>query len=93
MTHASSSSISVQVILFAGLRESLGDSAFSQAIPGGSSISDLVGALGDSRGEQWLTLLSGDKIFTAVNQTMIDDRQQLLADGDEVAFFPPVTGG
>ena len=31
-------------------------------------------------------------VLTAVNQTLCSD-DQLLKDGDEVAFFPPVTGG
>ena len=55
-----------------------------------------VGALHD-----WLAARSpahakalghGQGLRAACNQQMCDDRQA-LADGDEVAFFPPVTGG
>ena len=45
------------------------------------------------RGEPWASQFSGDiKFLVAVNQEMCE-RDANLNDGDEVAFFPPVTGG
>jgi len=45
------------------------------------------------RGEPWSTEFSiENKILVAVNHEL-SDRQATLKQGDEVAFFPPVTGG
>jgi molybdopterin synthase sulfur carrier subunit len=41
---------------------------------------------------QWSEYLSADSTLVAVNQT-IGNANTSLVDGDEVAFFPPVTGG
>ena len=39
------------------------------------------------------TVFQGDrKILIAVNQTVVD-KSQALDPGDEIAFFPPMTGG
>ena len=51
-------------------------------------IQSLVG-----RGEPWISEFSiENKILVAVNQEL-SNRQATLKQGDEVAFFPPVTGG
>lgn len=42
--------------------------------------------------EQWASYLQPDRILVAVNQTMASMEHQ-VNDGDEIAFFPPVTGG
>ena len=34
-----------------------------------------------------------DRVLCAVNQEYVDTDYQLVEDDDEVAFFPPVTGG
>lgn len=41
---------------------------------------------------QWSEYLSADSTLVAVNQT-IGNESTSLVNGDEVAFFPPVTGG
>jgi len=43
------------------------------------------------RNEQWQKAFNSN-ILCAVNQAMVKSSHP-LADGDEVAFFPPVTGG
>lgn len=56
------------------------------------NVGQLVGHLGE-RGESWQSALNGQAaILVAVNQEMADP-QTPLSDGDEVAFFPPITGG
>jgi len=46
-----------------------------------------------SRGGAWEAELAAEKpVRAAVNQDMAQ-ADTVLADGDEVAFFPPVTGG
>lgn len=44
------------------------------------------------KGNEWQRIMSSDRTLMAVNQTMTR-ANVTLNDGDEVAFFPPVTGG
>ena len=45
------------------------------------------------RGSSWGVVFSGEMVIkTAVNKELVSDDFN-LKDGDEVAFFPPVTGG
>ena len=84
--------MTVRVLFFAGLREALGTGAESVALPDGVAT---VGALRDhlsSRGEPWTALASTKNLRAAVNQRMLGPEAPVKA-GDEVAFFPPVTGG
>ena len=45
-----------------------------------------------AQGERWALALDESKLLAAVNQTLVEFSHPLTA-GDEVAFFPPVTGG
>jgi sulfur-carrier protein len=44
------------------------------------------------RGPLWKELIHSNNCLVAVNQTMAT-RATLLSNNDEIAFFPPVTGG
>lgn len=44
------------------------------------------------KSDRWALALESGKLLAAVNQTLVSFDTP-LADGDEVAFFPPVTGG
>ena len=44
------------------------------------------------RGDKWQLVLESGKLLVAVNQTICPLDTE-IKDGDEVAFFPPVTGG
>lgn len=44
------------------------------------------------KNENWKMNLNSDAILVAVNQTLCDKNAKLQVQ-DEVAFFPPVTGG
>ena len=44
------------------------------------------------RGDKWQLALESGKLLVAVNQTICHLESE-IKDGDEVAFFPPVTGG
>jgi len=84
--------MNVKVLFFAGLREALGKGSESLALPAGVGT---VGALRDSlaaRGEPWSALATTKNLRSAVNQQMVGPEAPVKA-GDEVAFFPPVTGG
>ena len=83
----------ITVLYFARLREALGQSSERIALPG--TVRDLEGlrAMLIARGGAWEEELApGKPVRAAVNQAMAMGDTQ-LADGDEVAFFPPVTGG
>ena len=50
-------------------------------------------ALLSARGDPFKSALSGDTpVLVAINQEM-SDIEARIADHDEIAFFPPVTGG
>ena len=83
----------VTVLYFARLREALGQGSEQIALP--ASVRDLEGlrAMLVARGGAWeQELAPGKPVRAAVNQAIaIGDAP--INDGDEVAFFPPVTGG
>ncbi|HYC48856.1 MAG TPA: molybdopterin converting factor subunit 1 [Burkholderiales bacterium] len=83
----------VTILYFARLKESLGKAREEFALP--ESVIDL-GGLRDvlaGRGGAWAQELSGARpVRAAVNQEMAA-ADTPIRDGDEVAFFPPVTGG
>ena len=83
----------ITVLYFARLREALGTSSERIAMPAG--VRDLEGlrAMLIARGGAWEQELAPSKpVRAAVNQAMAHGNTQ-VTDGDEVAFFPPVTGG
>ena len=56
------------------------------------TVADLKKVL-SHRGGCWESVFSGKMVIkTAVNKELVSDDYN-LKDGDEVAFFPPVTGG
>ena len=83
----------LELRFFASLREALGISQESIAIPARvKTIADLRAHLIE-RGNPWSEVLADGKVLRcALNQHMVD-ASTLLQDGAEVAFFPPVTGG
>ena len=81
----------VRVRYFASLREALGAEESVELTEGASAaaVRDLLVARGGRHAE---VLTRGRAVRCAVNQTMADEAT-VLAVGDELAFFPPVTGG
>jgi molybdopterin synthase sulfur carrier subunit len=83
----------VTVLYFASLREKLGCSR--EQVPLASStatVSSLVEVLRNRDGEWTQAFAPGRNWRVAVNQQMADLATPVKP-GDEVAFFPPVTGG
>jgi molybdopterin synthase sulfur carrier subunit len=82
--------VSVKILYFAGLKEALGMASEAVDLPAGVAT---VGALRD-----WLVaqgrekLASAKNLRCAVNQDMAG-LDAPVREGDEIAFFPPVTGG
>ena len=83
----------VTLLFFASLRESLGLSRELVPLAGGTpTVASIVDAL-RARGERWSEAFAPGKSWrVAVNQRMADLATPVKP-GDEVAFFPPVTGG
>jgi sulfur-carrier protein len=83
----------VTLLYFASLRESLGCPREEVALPAGAStVAGLVEAL-RSRDSRWSEAFApGRNWRVAVNQQMANAATPLKP-GDEIAFFPPVTGG
>ncbi|MFC5867004.1 MoaD/ThiS family protein [Aquincola agrisoli] len=84
--------MTLQVRYFASLREALG-SGEAVTLPAGSRVADLRAALVARSPAHAERLGPGCAVRCAVAQQMCTDDQAALADGAEVAFFPPVTGG
>jgi molybdopterin synthase sulfur carrier subunit len=83
----------VTVRFFASYRERLNTRQLQLTLPQPEcQVSDLIERLVASGGEAWADVLASDKLLVAVNQ-VVCDQHQLVRDGDEVAFYPPVTGG
>jgi molybdopterin synthase sulfur carrier subunit len=81
----------ITVKYFAAIREALGCASEVLDTDEGTLL-DLRNALIARGGVIASALAHGKAVRMAVNQTLSPDATQ-LKDGDEVAFFPPVTGG
>ena len=83
----------LKVLFFARVKEELDcpalDLPWSESI---ASVERLQAQLCESGGHRWQEVLSQPNMVRAVNQTVVSGDVP-LCDGDEVAFFPPVTGG
>ncbi|MDO8933036.1 MAG: molybdopterin converting factor subunit 1 [Rhodocyclaceae bacterium] len=81
-----------KLLYFASLREALGVSGEDITLPAGvDSVAALRAHLA-ARGGAWQVFLTSKSLRAAVNQAMVG-AEAAVNDGDEVAFFPPVTGG
>ncbi len=83
----------IKILYFARLKETLKFSAEDLDLADSEmSLIQLKGLLA-KRGDVWQQMLLGNfKVRGAINHQLVDDHARIV-DGDEVAFFPPVTGG
>ena len=79
----------IRVFYFAALAEQV-NCRSEELKTGATSTGDLIDEL-RARGEPWRSAFDS-RIQIAVNQRLAGPADG-LSDGDEVAFFPPVTGG
>ncbi len=78
---------------FASLRETLGFASEDLQLPAGiSDVRGLITHLIIDRSADWLVLQDQAQVLVAVDQTIVD-RSHVLQGHEEVAFFPPMTGG
>jgi molybdopterin synthase sulfur carrier subunit len=76
--------VSISVCFFASLRERLGRDQEQLEYQPGLTAADIWSRVAGDAGVV--------KVLVAINQTHAS-MQDAVQDGDEVAFFPPVTGG
>lgn len=80
----------INVLFFAQVRELTGCDRLTldEMFPSVEAVRQHLAA----RSDRWALALEEGKLLAAVNQTLVSFENP-LAEGDEVAFFPPVTGG
>ena len=82
----------IRVLYFASLREQVGTGSEELVVGDCKSIADVLDRL-RARGDAWAEALAPERsVLAAVNQEMAQPDAR-IEDGDEIAFFPPVTGG
>jgi molybdopterin synthase sulfur carrier subunit len=83
----------LHVLFFARVREQLDCASLQVPWPEeGFDLDALQAHLCAERGAAWREVLEQDNMIRAVNQAVVTGNPA-LRDGDEIAFFPPVTGG
>ena len=84
--------VTVRIVYLARLREAFASSGEALALSGEPTVATLLDALRARGGAYSAELGSARAVRIAVNHTVakLDD---VVRDGDEVALFPPVTGG
>ena len=83
----------IKVLYFARLREEL--KTESEELTLDASTADII-ALKlklSLRGDIWNEIFAGDETVMAALNQEVAQPDDTLKDGDEIAFFPPVTGG
>ena len=79
----------VKLLFFASLKDIVGARQLDVEVPSGSTVSDLW----DHLESQFPPLKRYRSIvLTSVNEEYVD-KAAPVADGDEIALFPPVSGG
>jgi len=81
----------IKVLFFGRLRELLDCSQLELVDFEQGTVAQLRLELAN-KGSLWAEFIEGNNALAAVNQEMVEENS-MIKSGDEVAFFPPVTGG
>lgn len=82
----------IKIVFFAALREQLACEELTlSADENHDTIAKIKQTLIENN-PQWQDTFNNTSLLSAVNHEMVD-AQHKVKSGDEVAFFPPVTGG
>ncbi|WP_144551783.1 molybdopterin converting factor subunit 1 [Bacillus sp. X1(2014)] len=76
-----------RVLFFAHLRDAVGGAEFLTVDAGGKTVAELKAELAAK-----YDLPKMDTVMTAVNEEFASN-DEVIQDGDEIAFIPPVSGG
>ena len=79
----------IHLLLFGSLRESVGESRLEVELSEGSTLADVRAWLAERSD---LVDKLGDRLAASINME-VADLSDVVEDGDEVAFLPPVAGG
>jgi len=82
----------VRLRFFASLREALGTADERLELPDSITTVAQLTAWLQTRDATWQQALADRRLHTAVNLSVVS-ADAPVRDGDEVAWFPPVTGG
>ncbi|HSH86286.1 MAG: molybdopterin converting factor subunit 1 [Methylophilus sp.] len=83
----------ITILYFARIKEVVNYSSEDVVLP--DSVETIIALKSwlANRGETWQKLFNGSSVVrAAINHELVDD-MATMDEGDEVAFFPPVTGG
>ena len=81
-----------RIVFFASIREELSSEHLDIGITDGMRLSQVIETLIRDRRGTWRSVLTAENVRIAVNQELVNGDVQ-VNNGDEIAFFPPVTGG
>ncbi len=81
--------MNVTIRLFAGLKDRAGTSSVAINLADGASVGDAIAAACEATPKRWTAPTS---VMVAVNDEYVR-REHTLAEGDELALIPPVSGG
>lgn len=81
----------INVVFFAALREQLNCAELSIAASEVTTVADIKTQLAN-KNEHWQQVFNNGALLSAINHDMVMS-DTAVKSGDEVAFFPPVTGG
>ena len=89
--------MSITIKLFSALREALGESEFQLDLSAVSEASAQIDVAAiksqlSQRGAEWTEALNQPNLVHALNHKVVFT-DALVSEGDELAFFPPMTGG
>jgi len=83
----------MKLLYFAWVKEKTGTSNEEYALPDGvTSVAELIDVLKERNSGYSEAFSDHSVIRVAVNQEYVT-LEHAVAEGDEIAFFPPVTGG
>ena len=83
----------LKILYFAQLREQLGRECDDLVLPDGvANVAELIEFLKNADPAVNNIFESTPKILVAINQVVVS-RESKVTQNDEIAFFPPMTGG
>jgi molybdopterin synthase sulfur carrier subunit len=89
---STATAVTVRVVYLARLHEAFGCEGEALAVAAPATIADVVSAL-RRRGGAWESELSSSRAVRFARNHALCSVDTTIADGDEIALLPPVTGG
>jgi molybdopterin synthase sulfur carrier subunit len=86
-------SVNIQLRFFASVREAVGTSGETVALPQGVATVGAVREFLIARGGPWAEALAHERALRMAFNHVMCAPETPVAEGGEIAFFPPVTGG